>query len=295
MTSRGLAAFIAWLFRHFLPSIGRPQKTWLVTDRRLPDGVSWPEMSSRTRDIASGSNTVEAVLEQTVIEAASWRLAASLARRHPELEVRREHPGGGQYDVLALRTGHGCTMMLNREGTVQVHGRDDGQAVSWEPLSWDSVVRRSLPQVVAAVEQAAGLASVDRAPQSTPPVLVYRTISALANLHFLADEIDICMGATDTSGYGGGPAEWLRDFPDIQARIDQIDGVGREPRFNYWHASARDFSVAFETTSSDAWSGTNRKLTISKAYGDLGRSMPRLLSAVLDLGAESERDSTGID
>jgi len=228
------------------------------------------------------------VLERTVVEAASWRLASSLARRHPELEIKREHPGGGQYGVLALRTGRGCTIMLNREGTVQVHGREDGRAPGWEPLPWDDVVPRDHRAVVAALENAAGLAYVEVAPRSTPRVLVYRTLSSLADLQVLAEPADICMGAIDTSGYGGGPADWLRDFPEIRARIDRVtDSTDVEPRFSYWHVATSNLRVAFETTTSDAWSVTGRRLTLSSTYDDLGRSMPRMLAAVLDLGTET--------
>jgi len=188
------------------------------------------------------------VLERTVVEAASWRLASSLARRHLELKIKREHPGGGQYEVLALRTGRGCTFMLNREGTVQVHGREDGREPGWEPLPWEDVVARDHRAVVTALESAAGLAHVERAPRSTPRVLVYRTLSALANLHVLAEPADICVGAIDTSGYGGGPADWLRDLDEIRARIDRVaDSTDVQPRFGYWHIATSNVRVAFET------------------------------------------------
>lgn len=81
----------------------------------------------------------------------------------------------------------------------------------------------------------------------------------LANLQLLAEPAAICMGAIDTSGYGGGPADWLRDFREIQARIDRAgDGSEVEPRFSYWHVATRDLRVAFEPTTSDAWSMTGR-------------------------------------
>src|SRR3954452_23380250 len=118
--------------------------------------------------LAGRSSTVGVmVLNRTVIEAASWGLAVTLVRRHPELAIKREYPGGGQYDVLALRSGRGCTIMLNREGTIQVHGRDDGRNPAWEATAWDDVVSRDLREVVVALEGAAGLTSVNRAPRST--------------------------------------------------------------------------------------------------------------------------------
>jgi len=100
--------------------------------------------------------------------------------------------------------------------------------------------------------------------------------------------IDISMGAIDTSGYGGGPAQWLADFPEINRRIAGSDmrvGVV-ESRFDYWQAAGGELRVALDTTTSDAWSATGRRVTPSTTYNDLGRSMPRLLAAVLHLGTE---------
>jgi len=227
------------------------------------------------------------VLEPTVIEAASWRLTTALARRHPELVVRREHPGGGQYDVLALRSGRGCVILLNREGTVQVDSRNDSAAVSWEPMPWDEVTRRDVREVVALLESAAGLPPVDRAPASTPRVLVYRVLSALASLQLLADPVDITMGAIDTSGYGAGPADWLEDYPEIEDRVASANTATDEPRFAYWRAATRDLQVAFDTTTSDTWSLTDSRINLATTYDRVGRSMPRLLAAVLELGADT--------
>ena len=59
---------------------------------------------------------------QRFVIAQSWWIASELVRRHPQLVVHEMHPGGGQYDVLAVfapphdkaRT----IVMLNRAGTV---------------------------------------------------------------------------------------------------------------------------------------------------------------------------------
>lgn len=42
-------------------------------------------------------------IDRSVLEAASWRLASELARRHPDTtRLIRAHPGGGQYDCLRV-------------------------------------------------------------------------------------------------------------------------------------------------------------------------------------------------
>jgi hypothetical protein len=226
------------------------------------------------------------VIERTVVEAASWRLAVLLARRHPNLVVRREHPGDGQYEVLALRSGRGCVIMLNREGTIQVHGRDDGAEIRWEPLPWEEVIRRDMWSLVEALEDAAGLPPVDRAAASTPRVLVYRILSALAGLHTFADPVEITMGALDTSGYGAGPADWLEDYPEIRERAANADSSHDEPRFAYWRAAARDLEVAFDTNTGDVWSISGDRINLATTYEKIGRRLPQLLAVVLELGVQ---------
>jgi len=53
-----------------------------------------------------------------LVEAASWALARDMTRRHPELSILRYHPGGGQYDCLAIRSSSGLHVDLNRVGRI---------------------------------------------------------------------------------------------------------------------------------------------------------------------------------
>lgn len=226
------------------------------------------------------------MLEPTVAEAASWGLATALARRHPELVVRREHPGGGQYDVLAVRSPQGCALMLNRTGTIQVHGRDDGREPDWEPLSWAEALVLDQKDLCRRLESAAGLRSVSATPLSTQRVLVYRVLAGLAGLHVLRSRVEITMGAIDTSGYFGGSAEWLARFPEIASRVERDQRPGEEPRFAYWHAGARDLEVALDVNTGDVWSLAGRRSNLLVAYRKGRRRMPTLVSHVLSLGTD---------
>ena len=146
-------------------------------------------------------------LHETLIEAVSWKLSSLLVTRHPELVIRREHPGGGQYDVLAVRSDRGCNIQMNRAGRIHVHARHGGGDPDWQPMRWHEAIGPEYKQVVERLEVAAGLVHVSRTPRSTPSVLVYRLLSGLADLQILSQPIDISMGALDTSGYGAGPAD----------------------------------------------------------------------------------------
>lgn len=66
------------------------------------------------------------MLGRTLIEAPSWRLAASLAGRLLELATKRELPGDGQDAVLALSQWRNSAVRPSREGTVDVRGRENG-------------------------------------------------------------------------------------------------------------------------------------------------------------------------
>lgn len=223
---------------------------------------------------------------RSVLEAASWRLASTLARRHPILLVTREHPGGGQYDVLTIRSDAGCDIMLNRVGTIQIHGRHDGNKPAWRPMSWTDALSHDPRDLIHSLEGAAGLPTVPSLPPSTPKVLVYRAISALAGMQLLAAPAEIRMGYFDSSGEESGPADWVHDFPDIPARIAS---QGRRDTYevysDYWEYTSKDVRLAFDANTSDAWTEAGNRANLYQTYIDAERSMPRLLAHMLQMGA----------
>jgi hypothetical protein len=84
-------------------------------------------------------------VDRSVLEAASWRLASELLRRHPDTtRLIRAHPRGGQSDCLWVLPTAGKTgdLRLNRHGTIQVLERFDGRpAGEWRPTEWDEYLR----------------------------------------------------------------------------------------------------------------------------------------------------------
>ena len=148
----------------------------------------------------------------SLLEAASWRLASELVRRHPSTtRLIRAHPGGGQYDLLWVKpgsSGSSGSISLNRNGTIQVPDRFDGRRSDWQPTQWDEYFRADPREFLVRLEAAAGLPAPGQLPAATPMTLTLRVLAAIAATGVKSvHPIEIVPGYIDTSGYGGGPNE----------------------------------------------------------------------------------------
>ena len=198
--------------------------------------------------------------DRAVVEAASWRLASDLFRRHPTgTRLLRAHPGGGQADLLWIigGTDSDLDIRLNRHGTIQVHGRADGRAeYLWPATSWADYLEADPDDFVARLEDAAGLGAPQPELAPTPPSVTYDVLAALAALGVGdAPGITIEQGFIDTSGYGGGRTTSLDRFAIpaalLEARPDDLFG---EPRYRWWVACrGREPFVALEQSSATAY------------------------------------------
>ena len=117
-----------------------------------------------------------------LMAAFSWALASRLVRRHPELEVAEEHPGGGNYDCLTVqpKVAEGPSefmVHLNRGGSVHISGRSTGWAWrgAWAELAESTDFRFG----VQLIEHHVGLPSVAATPAATPATIAYRFVAAL--------------------------------------------------------------------------------------------------------------------
>lgn len=181
------------------------------------------------------------MLGPTVLEAASWRLASELLRRHPTTtRLIRAHPGGGQSDCLWIlpTAGEQGDVRLNRSGTIQVLQRFDGRAEGdFRPTEWDEYLRSDPREFLHRLELGAGLPSPTQVPSATPTTLTYRILAAIASTAFMGvHPVEIQPGMIDTSGYGGGPNELLdafRAIPDELKRPREDDFFG-EPGYRFW-------------------------------------------------------------
>lgn len=227
-------------------------------------------------------------MSRGLLEAASWRLASELHRRHPDLlRLAREHPGGGQYDCLALRSEDGANIQLNRHGTIQVTGRQDGAPSTWEPAPWAAYLAAPDPrEFVGRVERAAGLAT-HPTPPSTSAVLVHRSISALTSLQVLAEPLTVEQGYIDSSGYSAGPSPWMAELTAVPPTLrkplpeDPFD----QPGYRFWRVTSSNLWVAFETSTGTAWGRRGDAVDLADAYRQEARKLPRLLALVMSLAS----------
>jgi hypothetical protein len=212
--------------------------------------------------------------DPSVLEAASWRLASELVRRHPKtLRLIRTHPGGGQYDCLTLLAldGSDGVVQLNRHGTIQVHARFDGRPQDWEPTSWDTYLKADPREFLDALEVASGLPSPSSVPPSTPRTLTYRVLAAIAATGFkTVDPIKIVPGTIDSSNLDAGPNdEDFALFPMIPAALrEQTPGTPLEdPGHRFWFVHRNGTPVlAFEQQQGLAWT----------RHHDVARDVPAL-------------------
>lgn len=200
-------------------------------------------------------------VDGSMLEAASWRLASELSRRHPfTTRLIRAHPGGGQSDCLwFLPTTDGPgDLRLNRNGTIQVLERFDGRPADWPPTEWDDYFRADPREFLGRLEGAAGLPSPQQVPAATPRTLTLRVLAAIASTGMKSvHPIEIVPGLTDTSGYGGGPNRTaFESFASIPTELlaAEPDDLFGEPGYRFWFVFRDDVPVlAFEQNQALAW------------------------------------------
>ena len=199
----------------------------------------------------------------SVLEAASWRLASELARRHPHtLRLIRAHPGGGLSDCLWFLSAvgdHDGDVRLNRNGTIQVLERFDGRPSAWEPVSWDEYLRSDPREFLDRLEIEAGLPRPSAVPKSTPRTLTLRILAAIAATAVKSVEpIEISPGIIDTSGPLGGGVDRgaFEAFPAIPSEMlePRGDDLKGHAEYRFWFVRRNDVPVlAFEQSHGLAW------------------------------------------
>ena len=225
--------------------------------------------------------------DPSVIEAASWRLASELMRRHPRgARLFIGYPGMGQYDLLWIRSEGDpvVEITLNRVGRIKVESRGDGRPVEWEPAYWIEYLSSAPRQFLERLEAAAAWPAPNQVPASTPETLTYRVLAALAAIGTKAiAPIRIVQGFIDSSGYGGGRNEDLDRFQlptDMTARRE--DDLLGEAGYRFWLPMRNHQPLmAIEQSSATAWFiGSDRPMNLQELYRSSAKE-PALVAAEL--------------
>ena len=227
-------------------------------------------------------------VDRSVVEAASWRLASQLVRRHPAtVRLIRGHPGGGQSDCLWLLplAGDDGDVRLNREGTIQVLERFDGRpADEWRPTEWSEYLFAEPRGFLNRLERAAGLPTPSQVPGATPRTLTYRVLAAIAATAFKSvHPIEIQEGFIDTSGYGGGHNENLDAFPIDPERLRPgPDDLFDEAGYRFWIV-VRDHVPVLAIDHADACAWTPHGSAPVDVMNLFKKSRRHVLSTALEL------------
>lgn len=226
-------------------------------------------------------------IDRTVIEAASWRLASELLRRHPTLRLIRGHPGGGQSDCLwALPlAGDQGDVRLNRAGTIQVLDRFDGRrSVDWQPTEWSEYLLADPRRFLIELERAAGLTAPAQVPRATPMTLTYRVLATIAATAFKSvHPVEIQQGYIDSSGYDAGANDSLERFPiDAERLRSRSDDFLGEALYRFWIV-VRDGAPVLAIDQADGFAWTRHgpaPIDVMSLYTAGGR---RLLTTALEV------------
>lgn len=226
-------------------------------------------------------------LASRFVIAASWWVASELVRRNPRLELIETHPGGGQYDCLSLveaADGSWATLIdLNRAGSMHVQRVVGGRPFA--PLSWDSAHRSDdAHDAVRQLEAAAGLTPPQPAPATGPAALTYRVVARLlAAMVNDRRRWDVRNEQHDTSGWEGGPNNYLDAFPQLAAAVQtrRDDDVLGVPRYRYWALLRDGDAVAVFDIDGLVHLRDGRSHDLTHLYRERGRSLTAVLGIAL--------------
>lgn len=222
---------------------------------------------------------------------ASWRLTAELVRRYPSrFTVIETHPGGGQYDCLALLDQDPASGLeridLNREGSTFVWSKDQQEGWRWVWRGcWPEMVATADPrELLDRLSQHAGLAPVKHVPHANAQVVAYRVISAfLSHAIFGRVNWDCRNGYLDSSGMSGGRRDELfQGFPSARQRlaIRERDDVLDIPAYRFWFILKNDTPVlAIEAKHGLAWDAAGRQTDLFAEYRTQRRIWPTMWTA----------------
>jgi hypothetical protein len=155
------------------------------------------------------------VLPWPLINAASWRLAADLVAALPGARVVEMHPGGGQYDILAvLADDGGVRLQINRGGSLHFEAAPTAAAAVPPERLWPTCVRPGGARLMATdALQASGLQGRprNRSRRRLECQVISHVLTARA---FEQEPWDVRSAFDDSSGSAGSSVVRNRLPPD---------------------------------------------------------------------------------
>ena len=181
-------------------------------------------------------------MNRQLVEIASWRLVSELHRRYPHrFRIIETHPGGGQYDCLALYDGKLRHIAdFNRNGRFHVFQRFGRDQELPEPFDvWPAFMDAYYPgaEVLDRVCAMLGLSIPKPLPPSTLTTLVYRFIATfLCHATFRIPCWECRNGCFDTSADGGGLRDHFKVFPGAteRLRVRLPEDIQGQPGYRFW-------------------------------------------------------------
>ena len=220
-----------------------------------------------------------------LLEVLSWRLVTETARRAPSrLRIYEMHPGGGQYDCLALYTiDQELIAYLNRCGrftpwaTLRDKGVAPESAEAWD--IWREVRNDHKPvELVDGICKRIGLAVPAKLPSSTAPILVYRFIAEFLSWTVCQPQNWECRsGFLDSSGWGGGVREQLFEtFDEARTRLECREkyDLSENPAYRFWFILREGEPVLCLETTGIVWNLNGESMELLRAYRKEKRLWP---------------------
>lgn len=233
-----------------------------------------------------------------LLEIASWRVAAEMARRYPQIRIIQTHPGGGQDDTLSLLLRPGFQpferLDLNRLGGVQYHFRrpNGSQTFKSWPDFWAEFVSAGEPrEPIRKLAAFAALPPVAKLKPPTSAVVMYRFIASFLthvafNASFGRFYWDCQNGYLDISdGFGGVWESRFELFPAASGRLKEIQpedpfGVAA---YRFWFLLLNDDPQLCFETNGTVWDRNGFEFDLGKLSQDDERIWPIISEVAGDL------------
>jgi len=238
-------------------------------------------------------------LDRHAIEAASWRLASELIRRHPdELYAIEMHPMSGQYDCLTVRRRRGgpigddeSLFNLNRNPYGHVTPRswfkDEGERFNWLDVALSPDLRR---EIVVPLEREEGLEVPSETPPTTNTSIGIRVIAEALAMKLHSRPLVALNGVLDSSGMGGSGVRWelVSSFDGLAAELGgpANDDLRDHPAYRYWfvvrdHEHSMKPVLAIDTWRGYVWREGLRKARLMRLYDECNRDIHLLVARLL--------------